>query len=89
MNKESIEGIWLGRPIKSYVSDDDATLIAEKLNELREIYSILSGSVDASARKHLEEYLRCQSEIADIEKKGAFIDGFSLGVRLVIEGLNE
>ena len=47
MNKESIEGIWFGRPIKSYVSDDDATLIAEKLNELREIYSILSGSVDA------------------------------------------
>lgn len=89
MNKESIEGIWLGRPIRSYVSDNDANLIAEKLNELRGIYSILNKGVDASARKHLEEYLRCKSEIADIEKKSAFIDGFSLGVRLVIEGLNE
>ena len=37
----------------------------------------------------LNRYLSIQSEVNDLERKNAFVSGFSLGVKLIVEGTED
>ena len=87
--KKNIEALWMGTPIISSVSKEDQTIISLKVKESREAYSKLEEHIGSETIELLNKYLRIQSEINDLERKNAFVQGFSLGVRLIAEGLED
>ena len=89
MKKKNIEAIWMGRAILPYTSEDDEKLITQKVNEARNNYRELELLISSEAKEALNKYLVSQQSVDDLERKNAFITGFSLGVKLVVEGLED
>ena len=87
--KKNIEALWMGTPIISSVSKEDQTIISLKVKESREAYSKLEEHISSETIELLNKYMRIQSEINDLERKNAFVQGFSLGIRLIAEGLED
>ena len=87
--KKNIEALWLGKPIISSMSNEDQEIFYAKSKELKNAYVNLEGRLDSEGIKLLNQYLRLQSEINDLERKDAFVSGFSLGVKLIVEGVED
>ena len=89
MKKKNIEAIWMGRAILPYTSEDDEKLITQKVNETRNNYRELELLISSEAKEALNKYLVSQQSVDELERKNAFITGISLGVQLVVEGLED
>ena len=87
--KKNIEALWMGRPIPLTLSDEEQAIFAEKRTQLRQAYSQLEKHLDGDGKRLLLEYLSKESIVNEIERKNAFVYGFSLGVKLIAEGLEE
>jgi hypothetical protein len=87
--KKNIEALWMGRPIPIELSEEEQAIFAEKRNQLRQAYSELEKYLDEESKRLLLEYLSKESVVNELERKNAFVYGFSLGVKLIAEGLEE
>ena len=87
--KKNIEALWMGRPIPPEVSPEDQAIFSEKFNQLKAAYSALEKRLGSEELALLNRYLNAHSEVNNIERKSAFVYGFSLAVKLMSEGLNE
>ena len=87
--KKNIEALWMGRPISPEVSPEDQAIFSEKFNQLKAAYSALEKRLGSEELVLLNRYLNAQSEVNNLERKSAFVYGFSLAVKLMSEGLNE
>ena len=87
--KKNIEALWMGRPIPIELSEEEQAIFAEKRTQLRQAYSELEKHLDEESKRLLLEYLSKESAVNELERKNAFVYGFSLGVKLIAEGLEE
>ena len=87
--KKNIEALWNGRPIPPSMSDEDQAIFSDKSSKAKKAYNALEMHLDSEAKRLLLEYLSMQSVVNDLERKSAFVYGFSLGVKLITEGLEE
>ena len=87
--KKNIEALWMGRPISPEVSPEDRAIFSEKFNQLKAAYSALEKRLGSEELVLLNRYLNAHSEVNNLERKSAFVYGFSLAVKLMSEGLNE
>ena len=87
--KRNIEALWTGTPITVDMSEEDQAIFSKKSRELRKAYATLEENIDAEQAALLQKYMDLQSTVNDFERKNAFVSGFSLGVRLIIEAVDE
>ena len=87
--KKNIEALWMGRPIAPSISEEDRKAFSEKSKRAGNAYDVLEKHLNSEQLRLLHEYLSLQSAVNDIERKNAFVYGFSLGVKLIAEGLEE
>ena len=87
--KKNIEALWMGRPIPIELSEEEQAIFAEKRTQLRQAYSELEKYLDEESKRLLLEYLSKESVVNELERKNAFVYVFSLGVKLIAEGLEE
>ena len=88
MKKKSIESLWMGKAdIPFDMSEED--LIVEKVSESRKKYVELEALIDNEIKELLHKYVSSQSVVTDLEKKSAFVAGFRLGARLVVESIED
>ena len=87
--KKNIEALWMGRPIPPSFSDEDQEIFNENVKKTREALSAIERQLTVEERKLLREYMSLQASVNDMERKNAFVYGFSLAVKLMSEGLNE
>ena len=87
--KKNIEALWTGAPIIVDMSEEDQAIFSEKSRELRKAHTALEKTMDAEQTALLKKYMDLQSIVNDLERKNAFVSGFSLGVRLIIDAVDE
>ncbi len=87
--KKNIEALWMGRPIISSIPKEEQEIFSLKSKEARETYAKLEKCINGEGVALLNRYLSLQSDINDLERKNAFVQGFSLGVKLIAEGLED
>ena len=87
--KKNIEALWMGRPIPPTISQEENQLFSEKMAQMRNLYSRLEIQMTPETKRLFDEYTKIQSDLNSIENKNSFVYGFSLGVRLIAEGLEE
>ena len=87
--KKNIEALWMGRPIPPKPSQEEDQLFSEKMAQLRNLHSRLESQMPPETKRVLDEYIKIQSELNSMEQKSSFVYGFSLGVKLIAEGLEE
>ena len=87
--KKNIESLWMGRPIPPTMSAEEQAIFSEKHSQSQKAYEQLEKYLDSDGKRLLLAYLSCQSTVNELERKNAFVYGFSLGVKLIAEGLEE
>lgn len=87
--KKNIEALWMGRPIISAMPKEEQEGFSLKNREAREAYEKLEKCLDGDSISFLNKYLSLQAELNSLERKNAFVQGFSLGVKLIAEGLED
>lgn len=87
--KKNIEALWMGKPIPPKASPEEDRLVGEKMAEMRTAYSKLEAQMNPESKRTFDEYVKLQSEINTLEQRSAFVYGFSLGVKLICEGLED
>ena len=85
--KKNIEALWTGRPIPPTISEEENRLFSEKMVEMRNLYSRLESQMTPETKRLFDEYTKIQSDLNSLENKSSFVYGFSLGVKLIAEGL--
>ncbi len=88
MKKKSIESLWMGTPDISFDSSQEEVVV-KKIHEARKCYIELENAVNDDAKELLHKYINVQSTVNDLEKKNSFVAGFRLGVRLVVESIED
>ncbi len=85
--KNTISDLWHGQinPESERVVLPDEGLEAKRYFERNK--TKLSELLDEQGKELLEKVEECNNELALFELEGAFIKGFSLGVRLVAEAM--
>jgi hypothetical protein len=85
--KETIFDLWYGNinPLES--SGTKTPEIKRILNESEESYEMLTDNLDEKEKELLEKHLDIYSSLHCEYTAKAFVDGFSLGVKLITEAL--
>jgi hypothetical protein len=85
--KETIFDLWYGNinPLES--SGTKTPEIKRILNESEESYEMLAENLDEKEKELLEKHLDIYSSLHCEYTAKAFVDGFSLGVKLITEAL--
>jgi hypothetical protein len=85
--KETIFDLWYGNidPVES--SGKITPEIKRILNESEESYEMLTDNLDEKEKELLEKHLDIYSSLHCEYTAKAFVDGFSLGVKLITEAL--
>ena len=85
--KETIFDLWYGNidPVES--SGKITPEIKRILNESEESYEMLTNNLDEKEKELLEKHLDIYSSLHCEYTAKAFVDGFSLGVKLITEAL--
>ena len=85
--KETIFDLWYGNinPVES--SGKITPEIKRIINESEESYEMLAEKLDEKEKELLEKHLDIYSSLHCEYTAKAFVDGFSLGVKILIEAL--
>ena len=85
--KDTIFDLWYGNinPVES--SGKITPEIKRIINELEESYEMLAEKLDEKEKELLEKHLDIYSSLHCEYTAKAFVDGFSLGVKILIEAL--
>ena len=86
--KDTIFDLWYGNinPVES--SGKITPEIKRIINESEESYEMLTERLDEKEKELLEKHLDIYSSLHCEYTAKAFVDGFSLGVKILIEALN-
>ena len=86
--KDTIFDLWYGNinPVES--SGKITPEIKRIINESEESYEMLAEKLDEKEKELLEKHLDIYSSLHCEYTAKAFVDGFSLGVKILIEALN-
>ena len=87
--KKNIEALWMGKPIPPTMSAEEQAIFSEKHSQSQKAYEQLERHLNGEGTRLLHDYLSSLSIVNDLERKNAFVYGFSLGVKLIAEGLEE
>ena len=87
--KPTLSDLWHGE-IRPF---DEKTDKEEELKELyvafESYYTRLWNKLDFDGKQALDELRDCHTQIKCLENEGAFIQGFSLAVKMLTESLSE
>ena len=85
--KDTIFDLWYGNidPVES--SGKITPEIRRMLNESNKSYEMLEKNLDEKEKELLEKHLNIYSSLRSEYTAKAFAEGFSLGVKMVVEAL--
>lgn len=86
--KQTLLDLWYGNIHPSSNATNKSSEISELLGYLDRHYTCLETLLDIEGKNTLEKFNDCHIEIQSITRENAFIEGFSLATKLLIEAID-